>query len=45
MHVQDGRPMAEFSVAATKEREVEPHDDITFFYWSVMTPLLVYWSE
>ncbi len=44
-HVQYGRAMAEFSLAATKEREVEPHDDITFVYWSVMTPLLVYWSE
>ena len=45
VHVQDGRSMAEFSLAATKQREVEPHDDITFVYWSVMTPLLVYWSE
>ena len=44
-YVQDGRPMAEFSLAATKQSEVEPHDDITFAYWSVMTPLLVYWSE
>ena len=44
-HVQDGRPMAEFSLAATKQSEVKPHDDITFVYWSVMTPLLVYWSE
>ena len=33
-HVQDGRPMAEFSLAATKQSEVEPHDDITFVYWS-----------
>ena len=44
-HVQDGRPMAEFSLAATKRRQAEPHDDIPFVYWSVMTPLLVYWSE
>ena len=44
-HVQEGRPMAELSLAATKESEVEPHDDITFVYWSVMTPLLVYWSK
>ena len=44
-HVQDGRPMAEFSLAATKQSEVEPHDDITFVYWSVMTLLFVYWSE
>ena len=44
-HVLDGRPMAEVSLAATKQKEVEPHDDITFVYWSVMTPLLVYWSK
>ena len=31
-HVQDGRPMAEFSLAATKQSEVEPHEDITFVY-------------
>ena len=31
--VQDGRPMAEFSLAATKQREVEPYDS------SVMAPL------
>ena len=44
-HVQDGRPTAEFSLAATKQREVDHHDDITSVYWSVMTPLLDYWSE
>ena len=33
-HVQDGRPMDEFLLAATKETEVKPHDDITFVYWS-----------
>ena len=44
-HVQDGRPIAEFSLAATKQSKVELHDVITFLYWSVMTPLLVYWSE
>ena len=31
-------PMAKFSLAATKQREVEPYDDITFVYWSIMTP-------
>ena len=38
--------MAEFSLAATKQREVEPNDDITFslLVGTVMTPRLVYWS-
>ena len=33
MYMQDGLSMTEFSLAATKQREVQPYDDITFVYW------------
>ncbi len=40
MYRTDARWLNSRSTAA-KLREVEPYDDITFVYWSVMTPLLL----